>query len=122
MGIFSRFGSRRSGDKPDRLLGAWAIPAGHHGDPKIDEMKAAAAADVAAMEAEDRNFSPDAPGSQEDDLYVDSPVRRSAALAPMTDLHRQSEEENEVDEREGDRGAEVDRVAVQLGADDDQSQ
>ena len=67
MGIFSRFGSRRSADKPDRLR-RWVIPGGHHSDPKIDEMKAAAAADVAAMEAEDRNFSPDAPGSQEDDL------------------------------------------------------
>jgi hypothetical protein len=44
------------------------IPAGGQRDPKIDEMKAAAAADVAAMEAEDGNFSPDAPGLQEDDL------------------------------------------------------
>lgn len=67
MGIFSRFGSRGSADKPDRLW-RWVIPAGHHGDPKIDEMKAAAAADVAAMEAEDRNFSPNAPGTREDDL------------------------------------------------------
>jgi hypothetical protein len=65
MGIFSRFGSRRSADKPDRLR-RWVIPAGHDGDQKIDEMKAAAAADVAEMEAAD--FSPDGPGSQEDDL------------------------------------------------------
>jgi len=67
MGIFSRFGSRSSADKPDRLR-RWVIPAGGQRDPKIDEMKAAAAADIAAIEAEDRNFSPDAPGLQEDDL------------------------------------------------------
>ena len=48
------------------VLRRWVIPAGHDGDPEMDEMKAAAAADVAAMEAAD--FSPDGPGSQEDDL------------------------------------------------------
>ena len=43
-------------------------------------------------------------------------LRRSG---PMADLHGQGQGDDEVDEREGDRGAEVDRIAAQLGADDD---
>jgi hypothetical protein len=40
----------------------------------------------------------------------------------MADLHGQGEGKDEVDQREGDRRAEVDRIAVQLRADDDQPQ
>jgi hypothetical protein len=40
----------------------------------------------------------------------------------MADLHGQGEGDDEVDQREGDRGAEVDRIAAQLGADDDEPQ
>jgi hypothetical protein len=40
----------------------------------------------------------------------------------MADLHGQGEGQDEVDQRKGDRGTEVDRIPVQLGADDDQPQ
>lgn len=66
MGIFSWLGSGRSADKPDRLR-RWVTPTGHD-DPKLDELKRAAAADVAEIEEQGRNVSPDAPGTQEDDL------------------------------------------------------
>jgi hypothetical protein len=68
MGIFSRFSSRKSADKPDRLR-RWVVPSGGNQDPERDEIKRAAAADVAEMEKEDRTyFRPDGPGDQEDDL------------------------------------------------------
>jgi hypothetical protein len=68
MGIFSRFSSRRSADKPDRLR-RWVAPPSGNADPELDETKAAAAADVAEMQKEDRKyFRPDGPGEQEDDL------------------------------------------------------
>jgi hypothetical protein len=40
----------------------------------------------------------------------------------MADLHRQGDGDDEVDQREGERRAEVDRIAMQLAADDDQPQ
>jgi hypothetical protein len=68
MGIFSRFSSRKSADKPDRLR-RWVMPPAPSDDPEVDEVKTAAAADVAEMEREDRKyFRPDGPGHQEDDL------------------------------------------------------
>jgi hypothetical protein len=68
MGIFSRFSSRKSADKPDRLR-RWVVPPGGNEDPELDETKRAAAADVAEMQKEDRKyFRPDGPGDQEDDL------------------------------------------------------
>jgi hypothetical protein len=45
--------------------------------------------------------------------------RRSGSMA---DLHGQGERHDEVDQREGDRRAEISRIPVQLGADDDQPQ
>lgn len=66
MGLFSWFGSRKSADKPDRLR-RWVMPSGH-GDPEEDELRRAAAADVAEMEAERRHFRPDAPGDGQDEL------------------------------------------------------
>jgi hypothetical protein len=45
------------------------IPAGRHDDPKLDEVKRAAAEDVAEMEEENREyFRQDGPGHIEDDL------------------------------------------------------
>jgi hypothetical protein len=67
MGIFSRFGLRRPEGTP-RWLDRWLLPAGRHSQ-KLDEIKRAAAADVAAMEEEDREyFRQDGPGKIEDDL------------------------------------------------------
>ena len=68
MGIFSRFGSRKPEGKRDRLR-RWVMPQGAADDPKLAEIKRAAAADAAEIEAEGReNFRPDGPGNQEDDL------------------------------------------------------
>ena len=68
MGVLSWFRNREPGNEPSwfqRLV----MPRGHRPDPKLDELKRAAAADVAEMEAEDRKyFRPDAPGKIEDDL------------------------------------------------------
>jgi hypothetical protein len=67
MGFFSRFVSRASDLKP-AWLRRLVLPAGRP-DPKLDAIKEAAAADVAAMEAEDRKyFRQDGPGRREDDL------------------------------------------------------
>ncbi len=66
MGIFSRFGSRRSANKRDWLR-RWVMPTGHD-DPKIDAIKRAAAADVAEIEKDNKYFDPDGPGNQQDDL------------------------------------------------------
>jgi hypothetical protein len=68
MGLFSRFRDRRSPDERswfDRLV----MPRGHPPDPEHEQIKEAAAADVADMEAEDRKyFRQDGPGNIEDDL------------------------------------------------------
>lgn len=72
MGIFSWFShwfaSSRSPEEPGwmrRLL----IPAAGRRDPKLDEIKRAASADVAEMEEENRKyFRQDGPGRREDDL------------------------------------------------------
>ena len=68
MGIFSWFASSRSPEEPGWLR-RWLIPASRPDDPKLDEIKRAAAADVAEMEEEDRRyFRRDGPGHREDDL------------------------------------------------------
>jgi hypothetical protein len=67
MGLFSRFRSDGSGDRPTGLR-RWVVPTGRR-DPDLEEIKQAAAADVAEMEEEDRKyFRQDGPGSVEDDL------------------------------------------------------
>ena len=68
MGVFSR--SRASGQADGR---SWfqrlVMPRGHPPDPELEQIKEAAAADVAEMEAEDRKyFDPNSPGEIEDDL------------------------------------------------------
>ncbi len=57
------------GSLPSRLRtpSPWLQPRGHD-DPRVDELKRAAAADDAAIEEDDRYFNPPGPGSREDDL------------------------------------------------------
>jgi hypothetical protein len=65
MGLLSWLMDSGSDSGP-RWLRRWVIPAGRP-DPKLDEIKRAAAEDVAAMEAEDRKyFRQDGPGKDED--------------------------------------------------------
>jgi hypothetical protein len=48
-------------------LSPWLRPAGHD-NPRVDELKRAAAADDARIEEGDKFFDPKGPGSREDDL------------------------------------------------------
>lgn len=68
MGLFSRSPDRgRADDRSwfQRLV----MPRGHPPDPELEQIKEAATADVAEMEAEDRKyFDQDSPGNIEDDL------------------------------------------------------
>ena len=68
MGLFSRFRGRGRADNRswfDRMV----MPRGHPPDAELEQIKEAAAEDVADMEAEDRKyFRQDAPGKIEDDL------------------------------------------------------
>jgi hypothetical protein len=67
MGIRSWFRKRFTADGGPRLR-RWVSPAGRP-NPKLDEIKKAAAADVDAMEAEDRKyFRQDGPGNDRDEL------------------------------------------------------
>jgi hypothetical protein len=66
MGIFSRSDSREPGGKRDWLR-RWVIPSGHS-DPKIDEIKRAAAEDVAKVREDDQYFDPDGPENRRDEL------------------------------------------------------
>lgn len=74
MGFLSWLGSilppkeEKSPEEPGWLR-RWVIPAGHRDDPELDEIKRAAAADVAAMEEErHKYFDPNGPGNQNDAL------------------------------------------------------
>jgi hypothetical protein len=72
MGIFSwissLFGRTRDPEEPSWVGRSVFLPPGRD-DPKLDEIKRAAAADVEAMEKEKRTyFRPDGPGDTEDDL------------------------------------------------------
>lgn len=55
-------GSRNSGP-----LSSWLRPSGQD-DPRVDELKRAAAADDARIKEDDKFFDPNGPGSREDDL------------------------------------------------------
>ena len=48
--------------------------------------------------------------------------RRGGRIGPVADLDGQGNRQDEVDQREDDGGAEIGRIPVQLGADDDQPQ
>ena len=68
MRLFSRKKAPRDPAEPG-LFQRLVMPRGHGPDPKLDEIKQAAEADVERMEAEDREyFRQDAPGKIEDDL------------------------------------------------------
>ncbi|HEY6275364.1 MAG TPA: hypothetical protein VIX86_03455 [Streptosporangiaceae bacterium] len=72
MGIFSwfasRFASTRDPEEP-RWVRRLVFPPPGKDNPKLDEIKRAAAADVEAMEKEKHTyFRPDGPGDIEDDL------------------------------------------------------
>ena len=56
-----------SGPGTRRSLNPWLRPSGHD-NPRVDELKRAAAADDAVIEEDDKFFDPDGPGSREDDL------------------------------------------------------
>jgi hypothetical protein len=60
MGILSWLGFRR----PGRLH---LVRSGRD-NPRIEEIKRAAAEDVARVEEDDKYFDPDSPGNQEDEL------------------------------------------------------
>ena len=68
MRIFSWFSSARYPEEP-RWLRRWVLLRPGRRDAKVEAIKRAAAADVAAMEAESREyFRQDGPGDREDDL------------------------------------------------------
>jgi hypothetical protein len=50
-----------------RSVNPWLRPSGHD-DPRVDELKRAAAADDALIKEDDKYFDPRGPGSREDDL------------------------------------------------------
>ena len=56
-----------SGSRTRRSLSPWLRPSGHD-NPRVEELKRAAAADDAEIEEDDKFFDPDGPGSREDDL------------------------------------------------------
>ena len=65
MGIFSWLSRRDYADKPGWLR-RWVMPTGRH-SRRLDDIKRAAAADVAEMEEEDRKyFRQDGPGKDQD--------------------------------------------------------
>ena len=55
-------GSRNFG-----TLSPWLSPGGHD-DPRVDELKRAAAADDARIEEDDKFFEPNRPGARQEDL------------------------------------------------------
>jgi hypothetical protein len=68
MGLLTWFRDREASDQPGWFV-RLVMPRGHRPDPKLEEIKRAAAEDVADMEAEDREyFRPYGPGDIEDDL------------------------------------------------------
>ena len=66
MGISSWFGARGSARRQNWLR-RLVMPAGRD-DPQVDEMKRAAAADVAELEEDEPYFDPDGPGRDRDEL------------------------------------------------------
>jgi len=55
------------GSRNFQPLSSWLRPNGHD-NPRVDEIKRAAAADDARIEEDDKFFDPNGPGSREDDL------------------------------------------------------
>jgi hypothetical protein len=68
MGIFTWFRDPELSDGPGWLR-RLVMPRSYRRNPRVEEIKRAAEADVAEMEAEDRKFfRRDGPGNIEDDL------------------------------------------------------
>ena len=61
------FGARGSARRQSWLR-RLVMPAGRDDDPQVEEMKRAAAADVAEVEEDDPYFDPDGPGRDRDEL------------------------------------------------------
>lgn len=66
MGIFSWFRSRRSADEGDDAHEPHSLIRLRYEDPALEERDRAAAADVAAVEQDDKYFSQDAPANQDE--------------------------------------------------------
>lgn len=66
MRISSWFGARGSARRQNWLR-RLVMPAGHD-DPEDEEIKRAAAADVAEIEEDNRYFDPEGPGHHQDEL------------------------------------------------------
>jgi len=64
MGIRSWFRSRRSEDAPDD--GQSSLVKYRYEDPDLEDIEQAAAADVAAVEQDDKYFGRDSPASQDE--------------------------------------------------------
>ena len=56
-----------TGPRAFGALSPWLRPTGHD-NPRVDELKRAAAADDARIEEDDKFFDPQGPGSRKDDL------------------------------------------------------
>jgi hypothetical protein len=67
MRLFSRKKAPRDPGEPG-LFQRLVMPRGRPPDPKLEEIRRAAEADVERMEAEDKYFRKDGPGMIEDDL------------------------------------------------------
>jgi hypothetical protein len=67
IGVIGLLLPMASGPRTRRSLSPWLRPSGHD-DPRVDELKRAAAADDAVIEEDDKFFDPYGPGSREDDL------------------------------------------------------
>jgi hypothetical protein len=63
MGIRSWFRSRRSPDLPDEPNNLIKL---RYEDPRFETIQEAAAADVAAVEEDDKYFGPDSPANQDE--------------------------------------------------------
>jgi hypothetical protein len=66
MSIFSWFRSRWTTEEPDERHSL--ILRNQEYDPELDEVRRAAAADVAAVEQDDKFFGRDAPANQDEGL------------------------------------------------------
>ncbi|MGD0606219.1 MAG: hypothetical protein ABSA53_21865 [Streptosporangiaceae bacterium] len=66
MGIFSWFRSRWVTEEPDDRHSL--IQRNEEDDPELDEIRRAAAEDVAAVEQDDKFFGRDAPANQDEGL------------------------------------------------------
>jgi hypothetical protein len=64
MSIFSWIRSRRTKVDPDEPDGPRSLIRTRYETPKLEEVERDAAADVAAIEEDDKYFDPDSPGNQ----------------------------------------------------------